>query len=68
MQVYAVELAMMTGMRVGELAGLYWSDIDYENGILNISKSEKHDRVTNEYHIFRKLKNAKERFVPLTDR
>ena len=28
MQVYAVELAMMTGMRVGELAGLYWSDIE----------------------------------------
>ena len=67
MQVYAVELAMMTGMRVGELAGLYWSDIDYENGILNISKSEKHDRVTNEYHIS-ETKNAKERFVPLTDR
>ena len=66
MQVYAVELAMMTGMRVGELAGLYWSDIDYENGILNISKSEKHDRVTNEYHIS-ETKNAKERFVPLTD-
>ena len=66
MQVYAVELAMMTGMRVGELAGLYWSDIDYENVILNISKSEKHDRVTNEYHIS-ETKNEKERFVPLTD-
>lgn len=66
MQVYAVELAMMTAMRVGELAGLYWSDIDYENGVLNISKSEKHDRLTNEYRIS-ETKNAKERFVPLTD-
>lgn len=66
MQVYAVELAMMTAMRVGELAGLYWSDIDYENGILNISKSEKHDRATNTYYIS-ETKNEKERFIPLTD-
>lgn len=25
---YAIELALLTGMRVGEIAALHWSDID----------------------------------------
>ena len=28
---YAVELALYTGMRVGELSGLMWNDIDEVN-------------------------------------
>jgi integrase len=32
-------LALMTGMRRGELLGLRWSDIDFETGNLHISRS-----------------------------
>ena len=44
---YAVELAILTGMRVGEIAALTWDCIS-EDGIL-INKSAKYNRKTNAY-------------------
>ena len=38
MPTYAIELAILTGMRVGELAALHWSDI--HSGYINIDYSE----------------------------
>lgn len=35
----AVMLLLYTGMRRGELCGLNWSDVDFDNGILHISKT-----------------------------
>ena len=35
----AVEALLFTGMRRGELLGLEWSDIDFENHIINIQRS-----------------------------
>lgn len=35
----AVMLTLYTGMRRGELCGLEWSDIDFENGLVKINKS-----------------------------
>ena len=29
----------MTGMRIGEAAALHWSDIDFETGLLSITKT-----------------------------
>lgn len=62
---YAVELAFCTGMRVGELVALKWSDVDYNNNILIIQSSEKYNRLTKSYFIA-STKNDKVRKIPLT--
>lgn len=62
----AVEVAFYTGMRVGELSGLMWDDIDFDNGIITIQRSEKHNRKTKEYYISL-TKNHKVRYFPMTD-
>lgn len=62
---YAVELSMYTGMRVGELSGLKWEDIDFSNKTLRICRSEKYNRKTKEYYIST-TKNDKIRVIPLT--
>ena len=61
--VYAIELARLTGMRVGELAALRWDAIS--NDCILIDKSEKYDREKKEYYID-KTKNCKERPFPIT--
>ena len=63
---YAVELAMYTGMRVGELAALRWEDINFSQKEIIVRHSEKHNRLTNEYTIST-TKNSKIRKIPLTD-
>lgn len=63
---YAVEFAMYTGMRVGELAALRWEDVDFSQKEITIRHSEKHNRLTNEYTIST-TKNSKIRKFPLTD-
>ena len=35
----AVLLCMFTGLRIGELCGLKWSDIDFFNGVLSIGRA-----------------------------
>lgn len=61
---YAVELASLTGMRVGELAALTWDSITDEYII--IDKSEKSNRTKTGFYID-KTKNGKIRFFPMTD-
>lgn len=63
---YLVELSLCTGMRVGEIAGLKWSDIDYENEVINIVRSEKQNKKTKEYYLAN-TKNDKKRVFPLID-
>ena len=63
---YAVELAMFTGMRAGELAGLRWDRILYDKKIIVIDRSEKYDRITKQYYID-ETKTHKIRYFPLTD-
>ena len=38
----AIALAIFTGARLGELAGLSWSDIDLSNGIIHINRSSQY--------------------------
>lgn len=59
-----IELSLCTGMRVGEIAGLKWSDIDYDNKVINIVRSEKYDRATKQYFISG-TKTGKSRQFPL---
>lgn len=65
-QSYAVELAIYTGMRVGELAALRWSNISLSEGVIIISESEKFDRINKEYMISG-TKTGKTRIFPMTD-
>ena len=61
---YAVEMAMLTGMRVGELSALRWDCIT--DTYILVDKSEKFDRITKEYFVDT-TKNGKSRIFPLTD-
>jgi integrase len=55
-----VLLALRTGLRVGELIGLEWSDIDFDRQLLNLRKSIVQGIVSSP-------KNNRERHVPLTN-
>lgn len=61
---YAVELASLTGMRVGEIAALEWEDINYTKGYFIINKSEKYNRKTKQYYID-STKNKRGRIFPM---
>lgn len=62
---YAVELASLTGMRVGELAGLIWENVNFNENYILIDRSEKYDREKKK-HFIDTTKNAKQRFVPMS--
>ena len=38
-KLYGILLCLYSGLRIGELIALQWSDIDFEKGILTVSKS-----------------------------
>ena len=38
-KLYGILLCLYSGLRIGELMALQWSDIDFEKGILTVSKS-----------------------------
>lgn len=63
---FAIEMAIYTGMRVGELAGLMWEDIIFDEDLILIRHSEKYNRVTKESYIST-TKTGKERLFPLID-
>ena len=57
---YTIELAILTGMRPGEIAALKWSDITDE--YINITKSMKEDRIKNITYIGKTKTNKSRRF------
>lgn len=58
-------IALMTGMRKGEILALQWKDIDFDNNIINVTKSVAHkgDRP----FVTKTKTEAGERIVPLLD-
>lgn len=63
---FAIEFAILTGARVGEISALMWEDVFYSDNVIYIHHSEKYNRVTKEYYVSL-TKNGKERVFPLTD-
>ena len=66
-----VFFALFTGVRIGELCGLQWGDIDFENGYVYIRRTV--ERIADLYSPFRKTKvvisepktENSERIIPL---
>lgn len=63
---FAIELAIYTGMRVGEISALMWDDIKYDEGFILIRHSEKMSRINNQFYVSN-TKNGKIRQFPLTE-
>jgi integrase len=51
--------ALRTGMRIGEIAGLKWKDLDFENRLIEVRRSCRRRRVT-------PTKTGRSRFVDMT--
>lgn len=64
MPTYAVELSILTGMRVGEMAALTWDSI--KDDMIIIDKEEIFDRLNNTYYVASYTKNRKPRIIPIT--
>ena len=71
---YAVEFAAKTALRVGEVATLKWSDINYNGGYIEISRSDKYHRIRDESGkiighewVIERTKTKKNRRFPIDD-
>lgn len=67
-----LKLTLLTGMRIGEVLGLKWEDIDFENRTINIDKTLHYGegRANDTKYIFfytSTKTSAGERILPMTD-
>ena len=62
-------VAVTTGMRIGELAGLKWSDIDWNKKVINVKRSlvyQKYDDdIQKEFHIEQPKTKTSKRSIPI---
>lgn len=63
---YCIELALLTGLRAGELAYLRWDHIDSVRKVIRIDGSQKWNPKTKTYYDS-KTKTARIREIPLSD-
>lgn len=56
-----ITVAIFTGMRSGELLGLTWDSVDFENGLVRVTKQLVQPRKKGEVFRFGTLKNEKPR-------
>ncbi|MBR5961352.1 MAG: tyrosine-type recombinase/integrase [Clostridia bacterium] len=54
---------IFTGMRVGELTGLTWDDIDFDNGRIHINKQIVQSRKKGDPYKFGSPKNGKQELL-----
>lgn len=66
MPAFAAELSALTAMRCGELAGLWWKNVDFENNVIRICQSQKYNEKEKSYYIA-EVKNKRPRIIPLTN-
>ena len=55
--------ATFTGMRIGELIGLTWDCVDFENEVIHVEKQLVQTRVKGQDYVFGTLKNGKTRVI-----
>lgn len=61
--------ALCTGMRIGELLGLTWEDIDFKKGFISVNKTLHYEKIDGEFKFFYtkpKTKNSV-RTIPITE-
>ena len=58
---------LQTGLRTGEMVGLKWEDIDFENHTMTISRSMEYRHSTGEWRIGPPKSKSGYRTIPLTD-
>lgn len=57
---------LQTGLRTGEMIGLKWSDIDFENGVITIERSMEYRHSTGEWRIGPPKSKSGYREIPMT--
>jgi len=69
----AIVIAMLTGLRKGELMGLQWSDVDFQNAILHVRKSlcriqskDELGKVHSHYEIMEPKTAKSKRTIPMS--
>ena len=63
---YQIALALGTGVRVGELAGLRWEDIDWDKGTIRIDHQLQYRKINGEMvHYITRTKTGCVRTIPL---
>jgi len=67
----AILIALHTGIRIGEMCGLRWSDIDFRKKCIHVQRSVKNYYIPSERHSVREIGNTKtpksNRWIYMTD-
>lgn len=63
---YQYRFILQTGLRVGELTGLKWSDIDFVNKTISVQRTAEYNADTKQWDITDTKTQAGNRIVPLT--
>lgn len=62
---YAVQLAELTGLRIGELAALTWDCVNFEDRVITIDKAEIYHQKS-AIHEIGETKTGEIRYIPMT--
>ncbi len=54
---------VFTGLRQGEIVGLTWDCVDFDNGIIRVEKQLKRKTGKENHYFFDSLKNSKTRVI-----
>ncbi len=60
-------LVLETGLRVGEIGGLQWSDIDFENKVINVQRTILQDAQKGGFYFGEPKTKKSKRKIPLTN-
>ena len=63
----AYRLVLQTGMRAGEVGGLRWSDIDYDNGIIYVRRTLLEAKEKGGFYFGEPKSKSSVREIPITD-